>query len=48
MSSRYSYGYGESCFVRTLAPGGCNSVRLVGYKMDKLLHRVWMSNENNL
>lgn len=48
MSSGYSYGYGESCSVRTLALGGCNSAGLTGYKMEKLLHRVWIFNENNL
>ncbi len=48
VSFRYSYAYGKSCSVRTLTPRGCNSARLARYKMEKLLHRVWMSSESNL
>jgi hypothetical protein len=31
--------------VRTVAPGCCNSAGLAGYELQKLLHRVWICNQ---
>jgi hypothetical protein len=44
VSFRDSLGYGESCSIKTVTPRCCNGVGLVGYKLKKLLHKVWICN----
>ncbi len=40
-----SHGYRDSCSIRTVTPSCCNSAGLVGYKLQKLLHIVWICNK---
>ncbi len=48
MLSGVSHEYRDSCSVRIVAPRCCNSVGLVGYKLQKLLHRIWICNKEIL